>query len=96
MIAQLMTFEGSPEENEAGMEHVLDEVAPAARTTPGVQAIWLVSADRTRRVTILVAEDEVSRDAFFARVRERVESAPDRLRPPPIAVEEWEPYGFAL
>jgi len=92
MIAQVMTFEGSPEENEAGMEHVLDEVVPAARATPGVHAIWLVSPDRTRRMTVLVAQDEATRDALFARVRERVESAPDRQRPSPVAVEEWESY----
>jgi len=88
-----MTFEGSPEENEAGMEHVLDEVVPAARATSGIRAFWLVSPDRTRRMTVLLAADEGTRDAFFARVRERVDGTPDRLRPSPVSVEAWDVYG---
>ena len=95
MIAQVMSFDGSREDNESGMEHVLDEVVPAARSRPGVRAVWLVSPDRARRMTVLVVDDEASQDAFFARVRERVESYPDRHRPSPVGVEEWEVYAVA-
>ena len=93
MIAQVMAFEGSPEENELGMEHVLDEVVPAARATAGIHAFWLVSPDRTRRLTVLLAENEAVRDELFARVRERVKAAPDRERPSPVSVESWDVYG---
>lgn len=95
MIAQVMTFEGSPDDNADGIEHVLDEVVPAAQGTDGVRGLWLVSPDRTRRMTILVCPDEETRDAVFAQVRERVEQAPDRHRPAPVSVDAWEVYAVA-
>lgn len=95
MIAQVMTFEGTPEDNDAGIAHVLDEVVPAAQGAAGVHGVWLVSPDRTRRMTILVCPDEETRDAIFARVRERVEQAPDRHRPAPVSVDAWEVYAVA-
>ena len=95
MIGQVTVFEGSPEDNDAGIAHVLDEVVPAAQQTPGMRGLWLVSPDRTRRMTVLVCDDEVQRNAFFGRVRERVEQAPDRHRPAPAGVEQWEVYAVA-
>ena len=95
MIAQVMSFESSPEDNEAGIAHVLDEVIPAAQATEGVRGIWLVSPDRTRRLTILVCPDEAAREAVFAQVGTHRERDPDRLRPPPVEVESWEVYGLA-
>jgi hypothetical protein len=72
VIAQVMTFEGLPEDNEAGIAHVLDEVVPAAQEIEGVRGIWLVSSDRKRRMTILVCPDVAARDAVFrARARAR-------------------------
>jgi hypothetical protein len=95
VIAQVMIWKGSPKDNEAGIEHVLDEVLPAARATSDVRGIWLVSRDRTRRMTILVSADEAARDEVFARVRERVERDPDRHRPAPSSVEPWQVYAVA-
>jgi len=95
VIGQVMTFEGSPDENDAGIAHVIDEVVPAAQSTTGVRAFWLVSRDRTRRMTILVWPDEAAQEAVFAQVRERTEQTPDRQRPRPVSVEEWDVYALA-
>jgi len=90
-----MTFEGTPDENDAGIAHVLDEVVPAAQSTAGVRAFWPVSRDRTRRMTVLVWPDEAALEAVFAQVRERSAQPPDRQRPAPATVEEWDVYALA-
>jgi hypothetical protein len=46
-------------------------------------------------MTVLVCADAEARDAVFAKVRAAVEKAPDRNRPSPVSVEEWEVYGIA-
>ena len=87
-----MSFEGTPEDNEAGIEHVLDEVLPAAQGIEGLQGIWLVSEDHTRRLSVIVWPDAESRDAMFARIGAARAAVPDRLRPAPVKNEAWEVY----
>ncbi len=69
MYAQVVTFEESAEQVQAGIDHVLDDVIPALETSPGLSGLWLVDREHGKRISIMVWESEAYASAAMAKCR---------------------------
>ena len=92
MYAQVTMFQDSPQDLEDGIEHVLDEVIPAAEATDGVRGFWLVDRESGERLSVLVFDDERNAKALFAAVGEQRAADPERNRPVPVGSTRYEIY----
>ena len=92
MHAMVTTFKDSEADLADGIEHVRDEVVPAAEATAGVQGIWLVDRETGERMSVMVFDSDAAAEAFFAAVGERRAADPGRNRPKPTGSRRYEVY----
>jgi SnoaL-like domain len=93
MYAQIVTFQESPEQVDAGIAHVLDDVIPALEHAPGLTGVWLADRAKGTRLSIMVWESEAAASAAMADVQKRV-AASMHTRPTPSSVEKFEVYAI--
>jgi heme-degrading monooxygenase HmoA len=92
MFAQVIRFEDSPGELDAGINHVQEEVLPALENERGLHGYWLVDRDAGIRLSVLLWDSEEDYDAGMKKVQARRAQDPDRLRPAPVTVQRFEIY----
>jgi len=92
VFAQVITFEESPDEIEAGIQHVEEEVLPALRDAGGVTGLWLVDRDSGRRISVMAWESEEAAAAGMQAIQDLRARLGDRPRPTPTSVARYEIY----
>ena len=91
MYAQIVTFQETPEQVDAGIAHVLDDVIPALENAPGLTGLWLANRETGKRLSILVWESEAAASAAMAEVQKRLATS-KHTRPTPASVEKFDVY----
>jgi hypothetical protein len=94
MTATLVTFDESPNEVDAGIHHVEEEVLGVLREAAGLTGVWLVDRERGRRISLMVWDSADHADAAFAALAEHRERLGNPPRPTPSSVENYEVYGL--
>jgi hypothetical protein len=92
MHAIVITFKDSETDLADGIEHVRDEVVPAAEATDGVQGVWLVDRETGERMSVMLFDSDAAAEAAFAAIGERRAADPDRNRPKPTGSRRYEIY----
>jgi len=93
MYTQIVTFQETPEQIDAGIAHVLDDVIPALDQAPGLTGIWLADRAAGKRLSIMVWESEAAASAAMAEVQKRLATS-THTRPTPTSVEKFEVYAM--
>lgn len=91
MYAQIVTFQETPEQIDAGIAHVLDDVIPALEAAPGLTGVWVANRESGKRLSIMVWESEAAASAAMAEVQKRI-AVSKHARPTPASVEKFEVY----
>jgi len=92
MFAQVIRFEDSPEELDAGISHVQEEVVPALENESGLHGYWLVDRETGIRLSVMLWDSEEDCDAGMKKVQARRALDPDRHRPAPVSAQRFEIY----
>ena len=93
MYAQIVTFQETPDEIDAGIAHVLDDVIPALEAAPGLTGVWLANRESGKRLSIMVWESEAAASVAMAEVQKRL-AVSKHARPKPASVEKFEVYAM--
>ena len=93
MFAQIVTFQETPEQVDAGIAHVLDDIIPALERAPGLTGAWLADRAKGKRLSIMVWESEAAAAAAMAEVQKRL-AVSKHTRPAPVSVEKFDVYAF--
>ena len=94
MFAQVISFQESPDEVEAGIKHVEEEVLPALKGADGLRAgYWLVDRENGKRLSVMVWESDNAAEAGMAAIEARRAELGNGPRPTPSSVERLEVYG---
>ena len=93
MYAQIVTFQETPEQIDAGIAHVLDDVIPALEAAPGLTGVWLANRESGKRLSIMVWESEAAAATAMAKVQERL-AVSKHARPQPDSVEKFKVYAI--
>jgi heme-degrading monooxygenase HmoA len=83
----------SPEQQEAGIRHVQEEVIPPVKDFSGLQGFWLVDRESGQRLSVMVWANEAASQAGMKAIMEERAKNPDRERPTPTSVQRFEVYG---
>ena len=71
MFAQVISFEESADEVEAGIKHVEEEVLPALKDADGLTGFWLVDRENGKRLSVMVWDSEEAAAAGMAAIEAR-------------------------
>ena len=95
MFAQVIGFEESADEVEAGIKHVEEEVLPALKDADGLTGFWLVDRESGKRLSVMVWDSEEAAAAGMAAIEARRAELgnADAPRPTPSSVNRMEVYG---
>ena len=93
MYAQIVTFQETPEQVDAGIAHVRDDVIPALEAAPGLTGVWLANRESGKRLSIMVWESEAAASAAMAEVQRRL-AVSKHTRPKPVSIETFEVYAM--
>jgi len=92
MFAQVIRFEETPEQLDAGIHHVVEEVIPPLQASLGLHGYWLVNRETGTRLSVMVWADEAAYQAGMQAIQAERAKQPNRERPTPTAVQRFEVY----
>src|SRR5262245_10683596 len=90
MFAVVMTFDDTPDGTDAGVTHVLEEVIPTLKDTPGLLGLWMVDRTKSRRLTVMAWDDEAHYEAGMAAIAARRAANPGDHWQVPTELERYD------